>query len=99
MILPLALSDYLALMPLLAVLATALLALICELASPKNRQLLAWTTTTGLLVALFFTCTGNSSTHTLLTPWLRFDFLSSFFSGLFLMTGLFVLWMSLPFFS
>jgi NADH-quinone oxidoreductase subunit N len=98
-ILPLALSDYLALMPLLLVLASSLGALISELIAPKNQTLIASVSTIGFLAALFFACSNTPSFHPLLTPWLQFDFLSSFFSGIFLVIGLFVLWMSLPFFS
>ena len=99
MILPLALSDYIALMPLLLILASSLMALISELIAPKNQTLVAATTTVGFLTALSFIACKNTSHHPLLTPWLSFDFLSSFFSLMFTLIGLFVLWISLPYFS
>src|SRR5438067_6250043 len=94
----LTLIDFLALSPLLILFATALTTLLIEAFWSSSQKLIFITTLTGLGLALYASCQGFSSDNLLLTPWLKFDGLSRFFSILFIAIGFGTVLISSPFF-
>ncbi len=92
-------ADYCALMPFLTLFLTALLILFLDTFFASYTRVLSFATATGLLVALIGSCNAFSSTNSLLTAWISFDFLSTFFAILFLSIGLFILAIGEPWFK
>lgn len=80
--------DFLALGPLLILLAGALLMLILESFAETTARKYSWIISLVVLaVALISAVTAPASENSLLTPWLRFDDSARFFSILFLSIG------------
>lgn len=85
-------TDFLALSPFLALFGAALVVLLIE-------KYAFSVTLSGLGLALFFAFQGFSSDNSLLTPWLRFDSLYTFFSILFIAIGFGTVLISRSFFK
>lgn len=93
-------NDWMALSPLLLLLAGALLLLF--LTSVFEAAIHRWLLPLGglfLVAACFAAVYSPTSQHPLLILWLRFDSLSRFFTLFFLLTGLSTLLLSAPFFK
>src|SRR6516225_3016171 len=93
----LTITDYYALSPLLILFGTALLVLLFETFDKK--RILPGLTFLGLLFALYATQVAPESVNPLLTPWLKFDALSKFFTSLFVLIGIGTLAISSSFFK
>lgn len=99
MTLGLTLNDYCALSPLLILLATGLIVLLIEAFWPSCKKLITNVALVGLVCALYAACQGFSSDNALLSPWLQFDRLSSFFSIFFIAIGFATVCISSAFFQ
>ncbi len=84
------LTDYIALSPLLVLLATGLLLLLVETFVKNGKVIFSWITTIGLFIGLYAALYSPASSHVLLTSWLKFDTLSTFFTVLFMSIGIFI---------
>lgn len=95
----LALTDYFALAPLLILFATGLVLLALETFLSSGKKVFSLVAAGGLALALYTACIAPVSLNPLLTPWLKFDPLSRFFSILFLSIGIGTLGVSSSFFK
>jgi len=93
------LTDILALSPLLILAACALVLLLVAAFWPEKQRLPTALMLTGLLASLYCACLGYVSTNPLLTPWLVFDSLNSYFAILFIAIGIATTLTSGPFFK
>lgn len=85
----LTLIDFGALSPLLIILAGALILLLVEAFAPQvARKASLWVTLITLFCALHATVYAPISENPLLTPWLKFDAVSNFFTVLFIVIGI-----------
>lgn len=93
-------QDYLALSPFFILLAGGLILLLIESFMEKACYRLTTLVTLVTLavagVAVFY---APASTHTLITPWLKFDALSRFFALFFLSVGFGTVLLAVPFFQ
>lgn len=81
--------DYGALSPLLILLAGALILLLIEAFAPQaSKRACLWVTLVTLFCALHASIYGPISNNPLLTPWLKFDAVSNFFTVLFIVIGI-----------
>ncbi len=86
--LTLTLQDYLALSPFLIITSFALLILLLEsFANHLARRFSIYLACFSIALAFVATAMTYSSTHPLLTPWIRFDALKTTFNALFLGVG------------
>ena len=93
-------SDIAALSPLLIILAGSLIVLLIECFVEKGKNYLSCFITMGtLLAAIGAVLLMPISENPLITPWLRFDALSKFFSILFLFIGIASTLLALTFFE
>jgi len=98
--LSLTLRDFAALSPLLIVLIGALLQLLCEtFFDQKTKRFSFLITVITLVIAIYASLTAPTSDNPLLTPWLKFDSLSQFFTAFFLIIGLATAFLSASFFQ
>jgi len=81
------LTDYMALSPLLVVLATALALLLVEAFIKAEKNIALSIAVFGQLIAILAVCRVEPSTNALITNWIQFDSFSKFFSILFLSIG------------
>lgn len=94
------LADFAALSPMLIVLVGALLLILVEtFAETAAKKYSAWITSAFIVIALGAAAVYPESHNTLLTPWLRFDALSRFFTIFFLSIGLACTLLSASFFQ
>lgn len=85
----LSLNDYAALSPLLILLAGALLLILVEtFYGARAKNTFSYLTIATLLAALFAAFKAPASENPLLTPWIKFDYLSQFFTIFFIVIGL-----------
>lgn len=92
--------DYAALSPLLLLLALALALLLWEtISSATARKYAPVATVIGLAAALAAAYYAPSSSNPLLTPWLKFEGVSRFFTLFFIAIGLATALLSIPFFK
>lgn len=100
MISVLSFNDILAISPLLIILLAALLVLLTEtvssIAAQKCSALIA---IVSIVISLCVISHGPVSSNDLLTAWLKFDSLSHFFTGFFLIIGLSSIFLSVSFFQ
>lgn len=85
----LGLNDLFALSPLLIILSTGLILLLLEsFAAEHSKKYSIFLTITGLALALLAAIIAPESLSPLLTPWLKFDSVSRFFTLFFIAIGL-----------
>lgn len=92
-------TDYFALAPLLILFATGLVLLAVETFISAGKKIFSALTLCGLLLALYTAYIAPTSVNPLLTPWLKFDPLSRFFSILFISIGIGTQGLSASFFK
>jgi len=98
--LSLSLADYAALSPLLIVLGVSLLLILLEsFAESAAKKFSFFLTLAGLVAAIYAALYSPSSHNPLITPWLRFDSLATFFTVFFLFIGLGATLLSFSFFQ
>lgn len=91
--------DMLAIAPLLILMGTSLLLLLIESFAKRVQTVTFWITLGSLIVAFIFPILAPaSSSHPLLTPWLRFDALADFFTLFFIGIGIVSTLLSFPLF-
>lgn len=95
----LSVTDYLAMGPLLILLILSLVLLLVEAFCKNKSILLSLVTLAGLAFALYDAAYSPESPSALLTPWLKFDSISRFFSVFFLGVGFVTVLISSPFFK
>lgn len=84
----LTLNDFAALSPLLILLGGALAILLIESFAPQAaKRVSSWVCLATLAVGVYAALVAPVSDNPLLTPWLKFDPLARFFTGLFLLIG------------
>lgn len=93
------LIDMIAIAPLLILMGASLLLLLIESFIKKAHTAAFWTTLGSLMTALIFAIWAPPSSHPLLTPWLRFDPFSYFFTLFFLSIGIATTLLSFPLFQ
>lgn len=86
---PLQWADFAALSPLLILLVAALILLLIETFADQIAKKFSFPITSiAIILALFAAVNAPATNHPLLTPWLRFDITTRFFTVLFLSIGL-----------
>lgn len=86
--LTLSLIDFQALSPLIVLFTLSLTILLVGTFFEKAERFISLITALGLLCGIYVIIGSPASTNPLLTPWLKFDFLSRFFGVFFLATGI-----------
>lgn len=100
MMVPLEWVDFEALSPLLILFVTALGTVLVEaFGSGDSKKITFYLTAAGLIAAFLSAVFAPASENPLLTPWIRFDSLSSFFTLFFLGTGLASTFLAATFFQ